>query len=53
MNIPTEPIGSIPRPLGLIEAVAVSGDDADPKLDALYEGQFGIPSNASRPQARR
>jgi 5-methyltetrahydropteroyltriglutamate--homocysteine methyltransferase len=37
MNIPTEPIGSIPRPLGLIEAVAASGDDADPKLDALYE----------------
>ena len=37
MNIPTEPIGSIPRPLGLIEAVAASGDDADPKLDGLYE----------------
>jgi 5-methyltetrahydropteroyltriglutamate--homocysteine methyltransferase len=37
MNIRTEPIGRIPRPLGLIEAVAASGDDADPKLDALYE----------------
>ena len=37
MTIPTEPIGSIPRPLGLIEAVTASGDDGDPKLDALYD----------------
>ena len=37
MTIPTEPIGSIPRPLGLIEAVTASGDDRDPKLDALYD----------------
>jgi 5-methyltetrahydropteroyltriglutamate--homocysteine methyltransferase len=36
MEIPTEPIGSIPRPLGLIEAVAAT-DGMDPKLDALYE----------------
>ncbi len=36
MVIPTEPIGSIPRPLRLIEAVAAS-DGTDPKLDALYE----------------
>src|SRR5438105_4382642 len=36
MTIPTEPIGSIPRPLRLIEAVA-SGDGTDPRLDALYD----------------
>jgi 5-methyltetrahydropteroyltriglutamate--homocysteine methyltransferase len=34
--IPTEPIGSIPRPLPLIEAVAAT-DGTDPKLDTLYE----------------
>jgi 5-methyltetrahydropteroyltriglutamate--homocysteine methyltransferase len=34
--IPTEPIGSIPRPLALIAAVA-SGDSDDPKLDPLYD----------------
>lgn len=36
MSIPTEPIGSIPRPLSLIKAI----DDAcagDPSLDAAYE----------------
>jgi 5-methyltetrahydropteroyltriglutamate--homocysteine methyltransferase len=37
MTIPTEPIGSIPRPLGLIEAVQASGDDEDPQLHALYD----------------
>ena len=37
MTIPTESIGSIPRPLHLIEAAAAAGDGADPKLDALYE----------------
>ena len=36
MIIPTEPIGSIPRPLWLIEAIA-KGDGTDPKLDTLYE----------------
>ena len=36
MAIPTEPIGSIPRPLKLIEAVA-NRDGADPALDALYD----------------
>ena len=36
MTIPTEPIGSIPRPLQLIEAVA-AGDGMDPKLGPLYE----------------
>ncbi len=35
MHIPTEPIGSIPRPLHLIEAIADSGADA-PGLEALY-----------------
>lgn len=37
MRIPTEPIGSIPRPAGLIEAIAEAGDYADPKLNRLYE----------------
>jgi 5-methyltetrahydropteroyltriglutamate--homocysteine methyltransferase len=36
MTIPTEPIGSIPRPLRLIEAIAARGG-ADPALDPLYE----------------
>jgi len=36
MIIPTEPIGSIPRPLSLIELVR-STDSDDPKLDPLYE----------------
>ena len=38
MIIPTEPIGSIPRPLRLIEAIA-TGDGTDPKLGpALRRG---------------
>ena len=37
MKIPTEPIGSIPRPPELIAAIAEAGDYADPKLDSLYE----------------
>jgi 5-methyltetrahydropteroyltriglutamate--homocysteine methyltransferase len=37
MTIPTEPIGSIPRPPRLIEAVAAAGDHAGPALDLLYE----------------
>ncbi len=36
MIIPTEPIGSIPRPLRLIEAIATT-DGADPALDPLYD----------------
>jgi 5-methyltetrahydropteroyltriglutamate--homocysteine methyltransferase len=36
MTIPTEPIGSIPRPLALIEALR-STDCDDPKLDPLYD----------------
>lgn len=37
MTIPTEPIGSIPRPLHLIDAVAEAGDGADPRLEPLYD----------------
>ncbi len=37
MTIPTEPIGSIPRPLSLIEAINARGDGTDPSLDGLYE----------------
>ncbi len=36
MAIPTEPIGSIPRPLELIDAVAARGG-ADPALESLYD----------------
>ena len=36
MNIPTEPIGSIPRPDNLIDAVARFGPD-DPKVTPLYQ----------------
>jgi 5-methyltetrahydropteroyltriglutamate--homocysteine methyltransferase len=36
INIPTEPIGSIPRPLELIDRVA-KGDSEDPGLAPLYE----------------
>ena len=36
MIIPTEPIGSIPRPLPLIDAWSMTESD-DPSLDALYE----------------
>jgi 5-methyltetrahydropteroyltriglutamate--homocysteine methyltransferase len=36
MRIPTEPIGSIPRPTTLIEAVDAQ-NFSDPKLDVLYE----------------
>jgi 5-methyltetrahydropteroyltriglutamate--homocysteine methyltransferase len=37
MKIPTEPIGSIPRPAELIEAIFQAGDHLDPRLDPLYE----------------
>src|SRR5882672_4821058 len=36
MIIPTEPIGSIPRPLRLLEAIATR-DGTDPALEPLYE----------------
>ncbi|MDB6130835.1 MAG: 5-methyltetrahydropteroyltriglutamate--homocysteine methyltransferase [Verrucomicrobiales bacterium] len=37
MTIPTEPIGSIPRPVSLINAIETAGDFADPSLDPLYD----------------
>jgi 5-methyltetrahydropteroyltriglutamate--homocysteine methyltransferase len=37
VTIPTEPIGSIPRPISLIEAINARGDGMDPSLDGLYE----------------
>jgi 5-methyltetrahydropteroyltriglutamate--homocysteine methyltransferase len=37
MTIPTEPIGSIPRPRWLIDAVAARDDGTDPELEPLYE----------------
>lgn len=37
MKIPTEPIGSIPRPIELINAIASAGNFEDPTLDPLYE----------------
>jgi 5-methyltetrahydropteroyltriglutamate--homocysteine methyltransferase len=36
MTIATEPIGSIPRPPRLIEAIAAAGNHTDPALDLLY-----------------
>lgn len=38
MSIPTEPIGSIPRPTALIDAVArCAGETTDPALEPLFE----------------
>lgn len=38
MTIPTEPIGSIPRPTALVEAVAKNGGNAeDPALEPIFE----------------
>ena len=36
MRIPTEPIGSIPRPLYLLEAISTLGG-TDPSLDPMYD----------------
>jgi 5-methyltetrahydropteroyltriglutamate--homocysteine methyltransferase len=36
MHIPTEPIGSLPRPPSLIEAIR-GGDGLDPRLEPLYQ----------------
>ena len=36
MSLPTEPIGSIPRPLRLLDALATT-DGTDSSLDALYD----------------
>jgi 5-methyltetrahydropteroyltriglutamate--homocysteine methyltransferase len=35
--IPTEPIGSIPRPTALIDAIEAVGDGTDPSLEPLYD----------------
>jgi 5-methyltetrahydropteroyltriglutamate--homocysteine methyltransferase len=37
MTIPTEPIGSIPRPRALLDAIAARGDGMDPALEPLYD----------------
>ncbi|MDB6027481.1 MAG: 5-methyltetrahydropteroyltriglutamate--homocysteine methyltransferase [Verrucomicrobiales bacterium] len=37
MTIPTEPIGSIPRPVEMLTAIEIAGDDAAPQLEAIYE----------------
>ncbi|MBA3315603.1 MAG: cobalamin-independent methionine synthase II family protein [Planctomycetota bacterium] len=37
MLIPTEPIGSIPRPSSLLEAIAKAGDAEAPSLGPLYD----------------
>lgn len=37
MSLPTEPIGSIPRPLSLLAAIERAGADGDPSLAPLYE----------------
>jgi 5-methyltetrahydropteroyltriglutamate--homocysteine methyltransferase len=37
MTIPTEPIGSIPRPLWLIDEVLSRGGTDDPALEPLYD----------------
>ncbi len=37
MEIPTEPIGSIPRPRALIDAIARYGSGMDPRLEPLYD----------------
>src|SRR5579872_7632101 len=37
MAIPTEPIGSIPRPRALVEALTASGDSDDPRIQDLCE----------------
>src|ERR1700694_5966019 len=42
MTIPTEPIGSIPRPIPLIEAVAAGGV-VDPDVDPFYEAAVRDP----------
>jgi 5-methyltetrahydropteroyltriglutamate--homocysteine methyltransferase len=35
--IPTEPIGSVPRPTELIDAIGRLGDGTDPRLEPLYD----------------
>src|ERR1700729_2728430 len=40
MVIPTEPIGSIPRPRALIDALTALDDSDDPRLEDLYDAAF-------------
>lgn len=35
--VPTEPVGSIPRPQALLDGIAKYGDHDDPRLEPLYE----------------
>ncbi|MBC8025044.1 MAG: cobalamin-independent methionine synthase II family protein [Steroidobacteraceae bacterium] len=37
MTIPTEPVGSIPRPRELIDAIAQAGTGSSPALDPFYD----------------
>ena len=37
MALQTEPIGSIPRPLELLQAINACGDGTDPSLNSLYD----------------
>ena len=37
MPIPTEPIGSVPRPVALLHAIEQAGNAEDPALDAAYD----------------
>ncbi len=37
MTIPTEPVGSIPRPIELLESIAATGKYDDPRLVPVYE----------------
>src|SRR5258708_30437970 len=41
ITVPTEPTGSIPRPVDLIERVA-KGDSEDPNLAPLYEDAIRV-----------
>ena len=50
MPIPTEPIGSIPRPLELIQALDRK-DSEDPSLESLYED--AVRDTAQRFRGRR
>ena len=46
LNIPTEPIGCIPRPVPLIEAIAANPED--PSLEGRYEAAVRRRSSSSR-----
>ena len=52
VTIATEPIGSIPRPVDLIERIA-KGDSEDRRLDPLYEDAIRKTIEQLKPQALR